>query len=160
MTNKIILLITLLSYSVLVSQPFMYLLALKNTQLSLDGSTYTGVRQLIDANIKVMLKWFVYIGLLASLSNLIININTPLSITFITAVISFLALVIDTLLTVKGNMPLNTIINTWSPADYPANWREIRQQWFHIFQYRQIVLITGFVSLVAGVVFGKSNVAL
>jgi MFS superfamily sulfate permease-like transporter len=54
----------------------------------------------------------------------------------------------------KGNMPINNLINTWTAENYPANWEYYRAKWLRIFFYREIATITGFVSLVTGVVFG------
>lgn len=151
MLNKITSLLAVLSYAVVVSQSFMYILALKNTQLALGGSSYTEVRQLIDANMRGTLKYVLYAALLANLSLVLAHVKAPFSPAFITAAIAFLALIADVVLTLKGSLPLNEIINGWSPANFPANWREVRQQWFSIFQYRQILTIVGFVSLLAGV---------
>lgn len=154
MLVKIVLLVTVLSYSVVVSQPFMYLLTLKNTQLALDGSRYTEVRQLIDANMRSVLKYVVYTALLANLLLIITSVKTQGHLLFVSACTAFVALVADVVLTLKGNAPLNSVINSWSPQNYPANWTDIRQRWFAVFQYRQIVTITGFMSLLAGAAFG------
>lgn len=155
MTQKIILLATLLCYTVMVSQPLMYILSLRNTQMALGGSSYTEVRQLIDANMRGLFKYVIYAALLSTLLLLIVSIKTPGSLLFISAAIAFVALVADTLLTVKGSLPVNDIINTWSPGNFPENWMEIRQRWFSIFEYRQWILIAGFVSLLAGAIFGR-----
>lgn len=154
MINKMILLVTVLSYSVVASQSFMYVLALKNTQLGLNGGTYTEVRRLIDANMKTVLTYVICLALLAQIALLVANVKNPASLLFVSACIAFVALVADVVLTLKGSMPLNALINGWSPKNYPANWMEIRQQWFTVFRYRQIVTITGFIALLAGAVFG------
>ena len=153
MLIKIVLFINLLSYAVIVSQSFMYILALKNTQLALRAPGYIEMRQLIDMNMRSRFRYVLYLALAGSLALLILHVNNPGSISFITAAIAFVALVIDIVLTVKGNLPVNDVINGWTPESYPANWQEVRQQWFTIFQYRQIANITGFVSLLAGMVF-------
>jgi Cyclic nucleotide-binding domain len=88
----------------------------------------------------------------ANLQRLIAEI--PGSVLFIAAAIAFVALVVDTLLTVKGNLPINDIINTWSP-DHPTNWADYRTKWFGIFQYRQMANIIGFVCLMIGGIFGS-----
>jgi hypothetical protein len=44
---------------------------------------------------------------------------------FITAIVAFVALITDVLL-MKGNMPINNLINTWTADNYPANWVEYR----------------------------------
>lgn len=154
MTTKIILLITLLAYSIIVSQSFMYILSFKYVQLNLDANPYTELRKLIDTSMRANFKYVIYTSLLANLMLIISTIKTPGSLLFITATLAFVALIADTLLTVKGNLPINDIINTWSVDNYPANWADYRTKWFNIFQYRQIVNITGFVSLLIGTVFG------
>jgi hypothetical protein len=155
MTTKIILLITLLAYSIIVSQSFMYILALKNVQLNLGANSYTEIRKLTDTAMRSNFKYVIYAALSANLLLLIANIKNPVSLIFITAAIAFVALVTDILLTVKGNLPVNDIINTWSADNIPANWTDVRTKWFTVFQYRQVANITGFISLLIGVVFGS-----
>ena len=153
MLIKIVSFINLLAYAIVVSQSFMYILALKNTQLALRAPSYIEVRQLIDKNMRSSFKYVLYLALASSVALVILHVKDPGSIAFITAAVAFVALIIDILLTVKGNLPVNDIINGWSPDKYPDNWQQVRQQWFTIFQYRQIANITGFISLLVGMVF-------
>lgn len=155
MPNKIILLSTLLAYSIIVSQSFMYILALKNVQLNLEVSSYTELRKLIDTSMRSSFKYMIYAALLTNLLLVVSTIKNPGSLLFISATIAFVALIADTLLTVKGNLPINDIINTWSSDSYPTNWTDYRAKWFNIFQYRQIINIVGFVTLLIGAVFGS-----
>jgi hypothetical protein len=155
MTNKIILLVTLLAYSIIVSQSFMYILALKHVQLSLEANPYIELRKLIDTSMRDNFKYVIYVVLLANLLLVISTVKNPGSLLFITAAIAFTALIADTLLTVKGNLPINDIINTWSADNYPANWATYRTKWLNIFQYRQVINIIGFVSLLIGAVLGR-----
>jgi uncharacterized membrane protein len=155
MHGKIILLITLLSYSIIVSQSFMYMLALKKVQLKMEADSYTELRKLINASMTGNFTYVVYAALLFTLALVIVTIKTPGSLQFIMAAIAFIALIADTILTVKGNLPLNDMVNSWSPGNYPANWTDNRAKWFHIFQYRQVANIIGFVSLLIGAVFGS-----
>ena len=155
MSNKIILLITLLAYSIIVSQSFMYILALKYVQLNLEFNTYTEIRKLIDLSMRANFKYVVYTALLSDLALVITTIKSPGSLQFIMAVIAFVALIADTLITVKGNLPINDIINSWSSNSCPANWADYRARWFHLFQYRQVANITGFICLLIGAVFGS-----
>lgn len=152
MTAKIILLFTLLAYSMIVSQSFMYLLSLKH--LNLGFSTYTEVRKLIDASMRMNFKYVIYAAMLFNLLLVIATAKQPSSLLFVTSVIALVALQVDTLLTVKGNMPINDIINTWSAANVPSDWEDYRTKWLTIFSYRQLANILGFVSLLVGAVFG------
>ena len=153
MTTKIIFFFTLLTYSIIVSQSFMYILALKDVQLNLEAGPYTQIRKRIDSSMRGNFKYVIYAALLFNLLLVILNVKNPGSLAFITAAIAFVALVADTLLTVKGNLPINDMINTWTADNYPVNWADYRTKWFNIFQYRQIANITGFVSLLVAVVF-------
>lgn len=154
MTTKIIFLCTALAYSMIVSQSFMYILALKDVQLQLDANAYTEFRKLIDISMRENFKYVVYVALLSSLALMLATIKNPGSLSFITSAIAFVALVVDTLLTVKGSLPINDVINTWTADSYPANWSEYRTKWLTVFQYRQLANITGFLSLLIGGVFG------
>jgi uncharacterized membrane protein len=155
MTTKLIFFFTLLAYSIIVSQSFMYILALKNAQLQLDANPYTELRKLIDSNMRSNFTYVVYAALLANLLLVIVTMKNPGSTVFITAAIALAALVADTVLTLKGNLPINDIINSWSADQQPANWADYRTKWLTIFRYRQIATISGFVSLLVGVVWGN-----
>ncbi len=154
MTTKIILVLTLLAYSIIVSQSFMYMLALKNVQLNLEVGSYTELRKLLDAAMRSSFKYVIYAALLANLLLVISTIKNPGSLLFITATIALVALITDTFITVKGSLPINDIINTWTPDNFPSNWAAYRTKWLNILQYRQIANLTGFVSLLIGAVFG------
>ncbi len=154
MAIKIIFLCTILAYSFVVSQSFMYILALRYVQLNLKGSTYTEFRKLIDASMRNNFKYAVYGALFTNLLLVIATVQNPANLKFITASVAFVCLVTDTWLTLKGNMPVNNAINEWSPDKYPENWTDFRSKWLKVFQYRQIANIIGFVSLLIGVVFG------
>jgi hypothetical protein len=130
----------------------MYILALKHAQLTLNADSYTELRKLIDASMRGNFKYVIYV---ANLALAISTIKNPSGLLFITTAIAFVALVADTILTVKGSLPINDVINSWSLNKYPANWTEYRTKWFNIFQYRQVANITGFVSLLVGAVFGS-----
>lgn len=154
MTTKIIFAITLLAYAMIASQAFMYILSLKYVQLNLGADSYTEIRKLIDTSMRLNFKYVIYTALLANVLLVILTAKNPSSLVFITAAIALVALVAEIILTLKGNLPINDIINVWSADHIPANWSEIRDKWFTIYSYRQIASITGFVSLVIGMVFG------
>lgn len=156
MLHKIIFLSTLLTYSIVVSQPFMYILALKRTQMNLEANAYLELRKQLDAGMRANFTYVVYAALLSNLLWVLLTIAHPTSLLFVTALIAFIALLADTLLTLKGNMPINAIINTWTADRYPENWAEYRSKWLNLFRYRQIATITGFVSLLVGAVFGAN----
>ena len=155
MTTQLILFATILTYSMIVSQSFMYILSLKRVQVALEAIPYMELRKGIDASMRRNFKYVVYGALLTNLLLVISTIKNPGSLLFIAATIAFVALIIDTLITVKGNLPINDVINGWTDDNYPVNWADYRTQWLKTFQYRQIANIAGFVSLLVGAVFGS-----
>lgn len=154
MLSKIILLLAILAYSIIVAQSFMYIVALKNVQKTMAAGSYIELRNLLDKSFRANYKYAVYSALITSLLHAAVNIKSPDNLLFITAVIAFIALAADVLLMMKGNMPINNLINTWTAEKYPANWAEYRAKWLQVFFYREIVTIIGFVSLVFGSVLG------
>ncbi len=155
MITKIILFFTIILYSIVVSQSFMYILALEDVQLKVGAGTYVELRKLIDFNMRNHFKFVVYGALLFSLAYAISCAKHWNSVEFITASIAFVALLADSLLTLKGSLPINDVINSWTPENYPSNWIDYRRRWFEIFRYRQILNLTGFVSLVVGILLRK-----
>ena len=154
MTNKFILLSTLIAYSFIVSQSLMYILSLKDVQYHLNAASYTEFRKLVDASMRANFKYVIYAALAFSLLLVILNSKTPGSLVFISSLVALIALLIDILLTLKGNLPINDSINSWPADAIPANWTSVREKWFYIFQFRQIANITGFAALLIAAVFG------
>jgi hypothetical protein len=154
MYTKLILLLAMLAYSVIVAQSYMYIIAMKNVQHCMQAESYIELRKLLDVNFRANYKYAVYAALILNLLLVIITCKNPGSLLFITGAIAFVALVADVLLMMKGNMPINNLINTWTADNYPADWAGYRAKWLRIFLYREIVTISGFTSLVSGAVFG------
>lgn len=147
-------LFNLLAYSCIVGQAYMYIIALRNVQKSMDAPSYIQLRQLTDRNFMAKYKYVIYFTLLASLLLCIFTAAKPTGFLFISSVIAFAALVADVLLAIKGNVPINKLINTWSADNYPANWETYREKWLHIYCLRQVANIAGFTSLLLGALFG------
>jgi hypothetical protein len=154
MITKIIFFITLLAYAILASQAFMYILSLKQVQLSLNASSYIELRKLTDTFMRANFKYVIYIVFFANLLLVFSTIKAPKSLLFVSATVAMVAFAIDIMLTLKGSLPINDIINSWSGNHFPTNWTTYRDRWFTIFQYRQIANIVGFLSLLTAAVFG------
>lgn len=154
MEIKITLFITLLLYAFVISQTFFYILAMSRVTKSMQPVTYIESRHLLDKNLQSSLSLVYYLALAASFALTSFCVINPSGVLFICSIISLVSLIIDVALSLKGNVPLNKIINTWTASNYPANWKEYRSKWFMIYNIRQIANIIGFVSLLAGLIFG------
>jgi len=154
MEIKITLFITLLMYAFVISQSFFYILAMSTTLKKMQASTYIETRNLLTQNLQAPLQIVYYTTLGASVLLTAFCVVNPTGLLFISSVIALIALVADVLLAVKGNVPLNNYINSWTTSNYPENWKQYRSKWFTLYHVRQALNITGFVSLLTGLIFG------
>jgi hypothetical protein len=153
MEIRITLFVTLIAYSFLVSQSFSYIIALHDTQRNLDARGYIVLRKLLDKNFRAKFKYVFYLTLIINTLLCILTIQKPTSLLFIGSLIALIGFVVDAVFMLKGNMPINNYINTWSPDKYPADWEIHRAKWLRIFTRRQVANIIGFTSLVFATVF-------
>jgi hypothetical protein len=145
--------INLLGYAFIASQAFFYLLAMTSVQRDLTAPAYIEFRNLIDAKLSVTLRIVYYTVLLTSIVLCVLTFRNTASLCFITSVIACIALWVDVFVMMKGNMPINHLMHSWTPDDHPDNWHEYRAEWLRYYRLRQVAAITGFTSLVAGAVF-------
>ncbi|MEP7377051.1 MAG: hypothetical protein ABI675_26865 [Chitinophagaceae bacterium] len=154
MAIKITLFITLLMYAFVISQSFFYILAMSTTFKKMQAGTYIETRNLMTQTLQAPLQIVYYSALGATLLLTAFCVVNPGGWLFITSVIALLALLADVLIATKGNVPLNKLINSWTTDSYPENWTLYRSKWFNLYHIRQALNITGFVSLLAGLIFG------
>jgi uncharacterized membrane protein len=154
MIIKITLFITLLTYAFVISQSFFYILAMSSTLKKMQAATYIETRNLLTQKLETPLQIVYYTALAASVLLTAFCIVNPSGILFIASVIALIALLADALLAVKGNIPLNNYINSWTTANYPENWQQYRSKWFSLYHIRQALNITGFIALLLGLIFG------
>ncbi len=152
---KLIYFITLLLYSAVISQSFFYILAMTRVSRSMQAQSYIEARQLLDKNLRSRLSLLYYVTLLAGILLVAFTVTNPHGFLFFSAVFALMALIADIILILKGNIPLNKTINSWSPSRYPENWSEYRAKWLATYRIRQVINLSGFVVLVAGFVFGQ-----
>ncbi len=154
MEIKITLFITVLLYAAVISQSIFYMLAMAKVMNGLSADAYIESRRLLDLNLRKNLTGLYYTTLASSIALVGFCITNPGGLLFFTAVVALIALIADLLLIVKGNLPLNAIIGTWTRSSYPADWNKYRNRWMTVYNKRQVANVIGFVSLIAGMVFG------
>jgi hypothetical protein len=150
---RIAILLNLISYSIVVSQPLAYLVVMGKAQRALSPAAFIELRQCINP-IMTRRVPVIYASALATvLLLLVLSLRLPNWIGLVTASVALLCLVIDVLFMLRENVPINGVIDRWSTSDYPEDWERYRNQWFAIFAYREVVLLVGFFSLLVGAVF-------
>jgi hypothetical protein len=143
---------SLIAYSIVVSQPLFYIVAMGKAQRALSAAAYIELRQCINS---VMTRRVpvIYLSSLATvLVVLVLSLRSWNWSRLVTATIALLCLVIDIILMMRENVPINGVIDQWSTTNNPKDWESYRAKWFEIFAYRQIVLLVGFFALLVGAV--------
>ena len=115
-------LVNLLAYSFIASQSFSYIMAMTNVQKNMQPASYIELRKLLDKNYSVSYRIVFYIAIFTAVLLTLLCSMDPGCLLFISSAIGLVALLTEVLLAVKGNVPINKIINTWTADDYPANW--------------------------------------
>jgi hypothetical protein len=149
---RIAIVTSLIAYSIVVSQPLFYIVAMGRAQRALSAAAYIELRQCINS---VMTRRVpvIYLTTLATvLVVLVLSLRFRNGSGLVTATVALLCLVVDIYLMMRENVPINGVINQWSTTNYPKDWESYRTKWFEIFAYRQIALLVGFFALLVGAV--------
>jgi len=150
---KLAMLVNLVFFATVVSQPLFYAIALGHASRALSAPAYIELRNAINAVMKRRVP-VVYLGALtACLSVLVLSALDGDPWMAMTSAVALAALIADAALMVRENVPINGVIETWTPMQYPADWETYRTRWMAIFAVRRVLLVIGFVSLLIGAVF-------
>ena len=153
MEIKILLLVTILLYSIIASQSFSYMISLSDVQKNMTLAEYISFRKCTDKNYRAKFGKLMYGALIANMLLLIVCIFTASFGLAIAAGIAFILLSADSFIAVKYNVPINAMVNEWTTDGYPVNWTQYRQQWLQAFCKRQVINLSGFTILVSGAIF-------
>jgi hypothetical protein len=153
MIQHIIQFIDLLTYAFVASQAMFYLLAMSKAVKKMRPGSFIELGNLLDAGLQVTLRLVYYLLLFTSLLWCYVTIKSHSQTLIITSFLALLAQLMDINFLLKGNQPINKVINTWNAAHFPDNWEDYRKKWFIYYHRRQIAGLIGFSSLLAGAVF-------
>ena len=150
---KILVLVNLMAFAFLASQPLFYLMAFSEAQKSLRATAYIELRKQLDRSIKPTLSFAYYFTMATLLLLLIASLQATNYLLLATTLISVAALVTDIVLALKTNIPINNIISQWDADNYPRHWQLFRRKWFYFYHMRQAAGLVGFAALLFGAVF-------
>jgi hypothetical protein len=72
---------------------------------------------------------------------------------FAFSLVALVFIVGDMAVTLAGNVPINKQVQSWNLAKPPSDWAELRDRWERLHTIRTALIVSGFASLVAAVVF-------
>ena len=140
--------LSLLLFTVVVSQPLFYWMALGRATRGLSCGAYVELRQQINAAIVKRLIGSYVVTLIALLALAgTAWAGGRLSIVG-GAIGAAFALIVDLALAAKLNIPINKRMDGWQLDAVPSDWESQRNAWDAALGVRRVVLLMGFVGLV------------
>jgi hypothetical protein len=143
---------SLIAYSLVVSQPLFYLVALGRAQRQLSAAAYIELRQRINPVMTKRLPMIYLSALATGLLVLGLAWRARDWTRVAAASIALVCLILDVVFMMRENVPINGAMDRWSVTNYPADWESYRTKWFEIFAYREVLLLIGFFALLVGAV--------
>jgi hypothetical protein len=150
---RIAMLANLAAFSIVLSQPLFYLLALTAAQRALSASAYIELRQRLNPIMSRRVSVIYVTALLTSVALLGLAYLAANGLVLATTALALLGLIADAVYMVRENVPINQVMDGWSLSDYPADWHTYRDRWLGLLAYRQVFLTLAFGSLLVGAVF-------
>lgn len=150
---RIAILVNLVGYSIVVSQPLAYIVVMTNAQRALSAPAFIELRQRINPVMTRRLPVIYAITLATTLILLGLSMFSGDGHVLVTTLVAFACLLVDVLFMLRENVPINGVMDQWSTSNYPEDWQDYRAKWFATFAYRQVALLAGFLSLLIGAVF-------
>jgi hypothetical protein len=153
MTTKILRLIQICVYLIITSQLLFYLIILSDAlkQVSLDN--FLELRKIVDALMSTRFRIIYYSALILTLTVVVLALKKPGSILFVTSAIALLCLIIDVTIAMKANVPINTMINQYTPGDITHDWNSLRFKWLNLINIRGYFIIVGVISQLVGLIW-------
>lgn len=139
--------LSLLLFSVVVSQPLFYWMALDRAAQGLSARAYVELRQQINAAIVKRLMGTYLATLLALLALLGTALSQHRLWLTLGAGGAALTLLADLTLAAKLNIPINRRMDGWNLDALPDDWAAQRDAWRAALGLRRWVLLLGFVGL-------------
>ena len=139
----------LVAYFFIASQAGYYLLCFYQVLKKLPPEKFVEIRQLTDPLIERPLRFFYVSGLLLSLILIFWSPSVESPAASLSLIIAGLLLIIDLVLAMKFNVPINKVINKLQ-GDEIRNASALQGQWLHYIYIRILIALVGFIVVMAG----------
>lgn len=71
---------------------------------------------------------------------------------FVLSLLGLLCFVVDMGLTLRGNVPINKLVQSWDVDAPPEDWQDHRDRWERLHSQRTLFAVSGFALLLASIV--------
>ena len=153
MTTKILRLIQICVYLIITSQLLFYFIILSDALKQVSLENFLELRKIVDALMSTRFRVIYYSALILTLTVVVLTFKKPDSILFVTSVIALVCLIVDVTIAMKANVPINSLINEYTPGNTNHDWNSLRLEWLNFINIRAIFVVVGMVSQIAGLLW-------
>lgn len=153
MTTKILRLIQICVYLIITSQLLFYFIILSDALKQVSLENFLELRKMVDALMSTRFRVIYYSALILTLTVVVLTFKKPDSILFVTSVIALVCLIVDVTIAMKANVPINSLINEYTPGNTNHDWNSLRLEWLNFINIRAIFVVVGMVSQIAGLLW-------
>lgn len=126
--------------------------ALNPALRALDGSTYTAVKQSLDAHFPALMKPLTLTGLLALTLQVVLLGVAGRPVAAGLAAVALLAAVVALVGVLRGDLPLNEEMAGWDRTAPPDDWSTRRARWEQFFRLRTLATSVAFAGALSALV--------
>lgn len=139
-------------YLIVVSQLLFYFTVMGNALRIGSLESFLENRKIIDTRLVKRIKIPYYTCLLLNILVVPLSVPEYPRIIFLSALLALVCLVLDAIIALKYNIPLNNLTNQWPDNPSNANWHEVRTKWLNLINYRAVFTTIGMISLIVGAI--------
>lgn len=151
-TFNILRFIHLLFYFLVAVQLTYYVYLMGDALKLVNIASFLDERRIVHPMVLHKHKAVYYLTLFLSLLVIAISLRYD-RFTSITYTIAFICLVTEVIIAVKGNGPLNELVQQFSSHESVHNWEEIRSEWIRLIKLRGYIILVGMTAIFAGLIF-------
>lgn len=118
---------------------------------SLDGATYLAVKRAADVTFPTIARPLMLGSLLATGILVVVALISGDALVTALAVVTLLSLVATLAAILRGDLPINRIMSSWTSTTMPADWEMVRARWEGFFRIRMLANTVALAALVAAV---------
>lgn len=155
LTFKIIRLLHLVVYFFIAAQLVYYFYLMGDALKQVSIGTFLEERRVVHPLVVKKHQMVYYFGLFLSLLMVVLAQRQQSPLTLVTCSIAFVCIVAEVIISLKGNAPLNTLVQQYSLVDTTTDWEAVRRKWIELIKIRGLLITIGILSLFAGLVFKK-----
>ena len=116
---------------------------------ALPADVYITTKQSMDREMPKLAKPLTMATLLAMAGSTASAAASGAAVVAVLAGVGTVAGLVALVAVLRGDMPINQLMDTWNPADPPADWQRWRERWEGAFVVRAAALLLAFGCLVA-----------